>query len=243
MLRRREAALRASYERNRDLAGRLIASQEVERERIARDLHDDLSQNLALLNMDLDQLTRRIGSESKDLADLAREASRRAAEIAHDIHQLSHQLHPSRLKTLGLIQAMHGVCRDMGAQYNITVDFTHEGVPPAVGSSTALCLYRILQEALHNVIKHSGARRAAVRLSRDDRTLYMQIADQGIGFNPDAFEARGLGLVSMSERVNHLGGQLVIRSAPGEGTRIGVRVPLVVDNAAPSVIEQAAESA
>jgi len=201
-----------------------------------------LSQKLALLNIDLDQLTRRLDSQAPDLVDLAQESSRRAAEIASYIHELSHQLHPSRLKVLGLIQAMQGVCYDVGAQHDIEVDFTHAGVPPSVSPATSLCLYRITQEALHNVAKHSGSRRAAVRLSVEQGHLYLQIADQGVGFEPDSFEGAGLGLVSMSERVNHLGGRLIIRSARGAGTRIGVRVPLVVSSDV-GALEQTAESA
>jgi signal transduction histidine kinase len=171
MLHRREADLRVSYERNRALAGRLIDSQELERERIARDLHDDLSQKLAVLNIELDQLTRRLETDAPHLVDAAQETSHRAAEIASDVHDLSHQLHPSRLKVLGLIQAMQGVCRDVGNQHGISVDFSHEGVPSGVSPATSLCLYRITQEALHNVAKHSGARRAAVRLSREQGLL------------------------------------------------------------------------
>jgi signal transduction histidine kinase len=243
MLHKRETDLRASYDRNRALAGRLIASQEIERERIARDLHDDLSQKLAVLNIDLDQLTRRLETDAPHLVEAARETSRRSAEIASDVHDLSHQLHPSRLKVLGLIQAMQGVCRDLGAQHNIAVDFTHEGVPSGVSPATSLCLYRITQEALHNVAKHSGARRASVRLSREQGVLYLQIADQGVGFKPETFDGVGLGLVSMSERVNHLGGRLVIRAAPGAGTRIGVRVPLVVGSDAANDVSRTAESA
>jgi signal transduction histidine kinase len=243
MLHRREADLRVSYERNRALAGRLIASQELERERIARDLHDDLSQKLAVLNIDLDQLTRGLERDAPHLVATAQETSRRAAEIASDVHDLSHQLHPSRLKVLGLIQAMQGVCRDVGNQHGIVVDFSHEGVPSGVSPATSLCLYRITQEALHNVAKHSGSRRAAVRLSREQGLLYLQIADQGVGFEPESFDGSGLGLVSMNERVNHLGGRLIIRSAPGAGTRIGVRVPLVVGADVPADLGRAAETA
>jgi signal transduction histidine kinase len=243
MLHRREADLRVSYERNRALAGRLIDSQELERERIARDLHDDLSQKLAVLNIELDQLTRRLETDAPHLVDAAQETSHRAAEIASDVHDLSHQLHPSRLKVLGLIQAMQGVCRDVGNQHGISVDFSHEGVPSGVSPATSLCLYRITQEALHNVAKHSGARRAAVRLSREQGLLYLQIADQGVGFEPASFDGAGLGLVSMTERVNHLGGRLIIRSAPGAGTRIGVRVPLVVGTDVAADVHPTAETA
>ncbi len=243
MLHRRESALRASNDRNRDLAGRLIASQEAERERIARELHDDLSQKLALLNIDLDQLTRRLAGRDADLAEEARATSQRAAEIAGDVHELSHQLHPSKLKMLGLIRAMESVCRDVAVQTDLVVDFTHEGVPATVSPATSLCLYRILQEALHNVAKHSGATRAEVRLVRDRDTIFMRIDDQGAGFDPEALESTGLGLVSMRERVNHLGGRLTIGSARGAGTRIGVHLPLVLAVESRSQLARAAESA
>jgi len=227
MLRRREADLRASYEQNRDLAGRLIASQEAERERLARDLHDDLSQKLAYLSIELDQLKNHLASRSDPLASRANDAAGRAGEIAADVHALSHHLHPSRLRVLGLVPAIDGVCREIGVQHGIDVDFTHDRVPETVPPAIALCLYRILQEGLHNVAKHSGARRAAVRLSREDGLLNLQIADQGVGFDADAIQAHGsgLGLVSMRERVHYLGGRMVIRSSIGIGTRVGVRVP------------------
>ena len=178
-----------------------------------------------------------------DLAEDARATSRRAAEIASDVHELSHQLHPSKLKMLGLIRAMESVCRDVAVQHDIVVDFTHEGVPATVSPATSLCLYRILQEALHNVAKHSGATRAEVRLVRDRDTIFMRIDDQGAGFDPEALEGTGLGLVSMRERVNHLGGRLTIGSARGAGTRIGVHLPLVLGVESRSELAQTAESA
>ena len=243
MLTRRESALKASHDRNRDLAGRLIDSQEAERERIARELHDNLSQKLALLNIELDQLTRRLEGRHADLADDARAAGVRAAEIATDIHDLSHQLHPSKLRVLGLIRAMEGICRDMAIQHDIVVDFTHEGVPANVAPATSLCLYRILQEALHNVAKHSAATRAEVRLVRDRETIYLRIDDQGTGFDPERLDGTGLGLVSMRERVNHLGGRLSIGSAPGDGTRIGVYLPLTIGVESRPEMIRSAESA
>jgi len=243
MLTRRESALKASHDRNRDLAGRLIDSQEAERERIARELHDNLSQKLALLNIELDQLTRRLEGRHADLADDARAAGVRAAEIATDIHDLSHQLHPSKLRVLGLIRAMEGICRDMAIQHDIVVDFMHEGVPANVAPATSLCLYRILQEALHNVAKHSAATRAEVRLVRDRETIYLRIDDQGTGFDPERLDGTGLGLVSMRERVNHLGGRLSIGSAPGDGTRIGVYLPLTIGVESRPEMIRSAESA
>jgi signal transduction histidine kinase len=243
MLNRRDTALRASHDRNRDLAGRLIASQEAERERIARELHDDLSQKLALLNIDLDQLTQRLEVRASDLAHDARETTKRASEIAADVHELSHQLHPSKLKMLGLTRAMESVCREMGVQHDVDVDFTHEGVPNSVSPATALCLYRILQEALHNVAKHSGATHADVRLVRDRGALFLRIDDSGAGFEPELREHTGLGLVSMRERVNHLGGRLSISSAPGAGTQIAVHVPLMPGVERQPEMARSAESA
>jgi PAS domain S-box-containing protein len=233
--RRNEAALiqhadslRASHERIQDLAGRLIASQEAERQRIARDLHDDLSQKLALLNIDIDLLARGTQAPGGEWSARVRTISRRTREIASDLHRLSHELHPTKLQVLGLVAAIQSVCHDVSNQHEIIVEFAHEGVPKNVPVQASLCLYRITQEALHNVVKHSGAKHAAVRLSTQNNFLYLEIADQGVGFTPAGFENSGLGLVSMRERTNFLGGRFVIHSGPGLGTRLGVRIPLDV---------------
>jgi PAS domain S-box-containing protein len=233
--RRNEAALmqhaeslRASHERIQDLAGRLIASQEAERQRIARDLHDDLSQKLALLNIDIDLLSRSALAPGGEWSARVRTISRRTREIASDLHRLSHELHPTKLQVLGLVAAIQSVCHDVSNQHEIIVEFAHEGVPKHVPVPASLCLYRITQEALHNVVKHSGAKHAAVRLSTQNNFLYLEIADQGVGFTAAGFENSGLGLVSMRERTNFLGGRFVIHSGPGLGTRLGVRIPLDV---------------
>jgi len=223
-LEERERQLHDTNARNHDLAGRLIAAQEAERRRVARELHDDLSQKLALLSIDADLLRTR--SPARQSAQV-KEISDRAIEIASDIHRLSHQLHPAKLGAIGLVASLAALCRDASAQHHIAVEFTHGDVPIGVSADVSLCLYRITQEALHNVTKHSGAKRAAVRIARDADELTLQIADQGVGFMPRDSERGGLGLVSMRERVSFIGGQIVIHSAPGQGTRIGVRVPLV----------------
>jgi PAS domain S-box-containing protein len=222
-LRTTGAALRESYQRVEDLAGRLIASQEAERKRIARDLHDDLSQKLALLSMEIEQLPRH---PAEQLGDRVRFIAERAGEIATDVHHLAYQLHPAKLESLGLAAAMTGYCRDISSQHDLQVSFAHGQLPADVAPDVALCLYRILQEALHNVIRHSGRREASVDLRVYGGALEMRIADPGRGFTPAAHDRTGLGLVSMRERVNFIGGALVIHSAPGAGTRIGVRVPL-----------------
>jgi signal transduction histidine kinase len=226
-LRTADEALRNSDAHARDLAGRLIAAQEAERKRIALDLHDDLSQKLALLSIDIDQLDRSSRAEAPyDLSSRLHDISARAGEIASDVHGLSHQLHPSKLEVLGLSAATQGFCREISTQYDVAIVFEVSDVPRIVDPEVALCAFRIVQEAVHNVVKHSGAREAHVSLSRAGDDLDLRIADTGRGFLPSECERTGLGLVSMRERVHYVGGTLMVHSAPGRGTRIGVRIPL-----------------
>jgi signal transduction histidine kinase len=235
VLRTKEKVLRASYERIQDLAGRLIAAQEVERKRIARDLHDDLSQKLALLSLDVDLLSGSDGIKSGNAVVRVHAISTRAREISRHVHDLSHELHPSMLETVGLVAATRGWCREISRQYDLDITFEHAGVAPDVPPPVALCLFRIVQEAMHNVVKHSDAKKASVRVSQNEGGLRLQVADEGRGFSLTNTERAGLGLVSMRERVNHLGGEIAILTAPGQGTRIDVRIPIVrdVENAEP----------
>jgi signal transduction histidine kinase len=222
-----DEALHDSYARLQDLAGRLIAAQEAERQRIARDLHDDLSQKLALLALDIERVHRSFRNRTPDeLSSHLQHVSGRIGEIASDIHLLSHQLHPSKLEVLGLSAATEAFCRDVSSQHAMSIDFETADVPRLVHPDVALCVFRIVQEAVHNVVKHSGARAASVRLSCLDGTLDLHIADAGRGFVPSEHERTGLGLVSMRERVHYVGGQVAVHSAPGRGTRIVVNIPL-----------------
>ena len=221
----REVELRQTNERNRHLAGRLIASQEAERRRIARELHDDLSQRLALLKVDLEQLRSTQAATVTEIDARVKTISDQTTEIAGEVRRLSHQLHPARLEVLGLVSAVDAVCRDTSRQHGIAVEFTHNEIPRQVDPDLALCLYRITQEALHNVVRHSGTTRASVGIRHDHGDLTLQIEDRGSGFvQPDDGHA-GLGLVSMRERVAFLKGTIAIHSVPGEGTRIEVCVP------------------
>jgi PAS domain S-box-containing protein len=213
-----------ALELNRVLAGRLIVSQEAERQRIARELHDDLSQKVSLLNIDVDQLSRELPfQEYRARLD---HVSSQAEEIASGLYELSHALHPSRLHTLGLVESIRLLCHEVSQKGDLNVIFREAVLPEPVDPSVSLCLYRITQEALHNAGKHSRAREASVRLEPDGDGIHLEIADSGIGFDPVAANHAGLGLVSMRERVGVLKGQLVIQAVPGNGTRIGVRVPL-----------------
>jgi PAS domain S-box-containing protein len=207
---------------NRHLAGRLIASQEVERKRIARELHDDLSQKIALLNIQLD---RAAASKPELVTAQLKRISGEIGEIATTVHNLSRQLHPSKLETLGLVAAIQSACRELSIERGVHIVFTHDGVPDTVDPDISLCLYRIVQEALHNISRHSQALEGRVHLAFKDGTLQLQISDSGVGFDASA-QHDGLGLISMRERVAFVRGLMSMDSSPGMGTRIDVQVPL-----------------
>ena len=211
-------------ELNRDLARRLISRQEVERQRIARELHDDISQRIALMNVEIDQIAAAVGSD--DLRARLHRLHDKAGEIAVDVHHMSYELHPSRLRTLGLVAGLQSLCRDTSTQRELRVTFTHDPMPPSIDEHISLCLYRIVQEALHNVVRHSQSSEARVSVTCDDRHISLRVADAGIGFDQAHIPDAGLGLVSMRERVASLNGQLAIHAAPGSGTTVTVRLPI-----------------
>src|SRR5262249_50081193 len=153
--------------------------------------------------------------------------SAQVKELSSSVHDLSHQLHPSKLEQLGLVSTVKGLCKELKQHQGLEVTFTHRDVPEPIPEAAALCLYRIVQEALRNVIKHAGTRYAAVELSGSPDRVHLRVSDAGTGFDPSANHRNGgLGLVSMRERLNLVGGKLVIHSRPGGGTRIDVCVPL-----------------
>jgi signal transduction histidine kinase len=217
-----QAELRASYDRIRDLGGRLLRAQETERSRIARELHDDVSQQIALLAIDL-ELLNTAGGESTEKQ--AAEAMTRAQSIAKSVHDLSHRLHPAKLRLLGLVAALEALRREL-SRAELPIAFTHDGVPENLSPEVTLCLFRIVQEALQNALKHSKANEVFVRLHGGPDRLVLTIADDGVGFDVDADEGKGLGLISMRERLETLAGKMDVRSARGNGTRIEVTVPI-----------------
>ena len=148
----------------------------------------------------------------------------RAREVSSALHDLSHQLHPAKLEQLGLIAAVRGLCKELAQHHGLDVKFTHSGLSEAVPAPTALCLYRIVQEALRNVVRHANTTHAVVELSSSPAGLRLRVSDDGVGFDPDAGRA-GLGLVSMRERLYLVGGRLEIDTRPGGGTRLDVVVP------------------
>jgi PAS domain S-box-containing protein len=224
--RRAEDGLRANRRELQLLAGQLIEAQEAERRRIARELHDDLNQGLALLAVDIDLLGQRPPGSTAELRKRIHALSARVKELSSAVHDLSHQLHPSKLEHLGLVAGVRGLCQEMCRHHGVEVEFAHRDVPDEIPEATALCLYRIAQEALRNVVKHGRTDRATVELTGTPGGLRLQVRDPGVGFDPSAPGNGGLGLVSMRERLSLVGGQMVIDTRPAGGTRIDVRVPL-----------------
>ncbi len=222
--RRAEADLRESQRELKSLAGHLIRVQEQERRRVARELHDDINQSLALLCVELDLLAQRPPATPAGVAEQARAIAARAREASGAVHDLSRQLHPVKLEHLGLVAAVRGLCAELAQHHAMEVEFTHHGVPESVPAPTSLCLYRIAQEALRNVVRHAGTARAAVELGGSPAGLRLLVRDDGVGFDPRAGPA-GLGLVSMRERLHLVGGRLAIDARPGGGTRLDAFVP------------------
>ncbi len=209
------------------LSGMLINAHEDERSRLASELHDDFSQRLALLSLGLETAAEIIPASPEEANRQLQELMNSASELGADLHTLSHRLHSSTLERLGLAPGVAAFCKEFTAQHGMQVVFSHQDVPRSVSPDIALCLFRVVQEALRNVKKHSEAARAEVQLEALDRTLHLSIADDGKGFDIQPLsDGRGLGLWSMQERVRLLGGQFEIHSETHRGTRIDVRVSL-----------------
>ena len=216
-----QIALQKSYERVRDLGSRLLNAQESERSRIAGELHDDISQQLAVLNIDLQTLRQTVRGPG---AALCAEAGTLVQDITTSVRDLSHRLHPVRLGLLGLVGALDGLRREM-AQPGVSITFTHENIPSTFPSDLTLCLFRIAQEALQNACKYSRARNVSVDLRVLPEGIALTIVDDGVGFDVEAVWGRGLGLISAQERIEGIGGTLEVVSSPGAGTRLEVRAP------------------
>jgi signal transduction histidine kinase len=209
----------------KNLSGRLINASEEERKHIARELHDDLAQRLSLVCMDLS--LREAESQNSALSACSlKQSLQQLTEIVTDVHNLSHQLHSSKLQMLGLEVALREVCQQLARQNKIQIQLTTEHVPFPLPEDLALCFYRVAQEALSNSVKHSGSERAEVRVRADAGALIMIIRDYGAGFDPST-AANGLGLATMRERLRLLEGELVVSSKPGAGTEVTARARLV----------------
>jgi signal transduction histidine kinase len=208
-----------------ELAGRLISAQEAERSRIGRELHDHVSQRLGILAIKIDQL-RLNGTDGSALGSALDELRGQTIEITDDIHGLSHRLHSSMLDHLGIVPALQRLVKECSSRYAIPISFTHAAAPAHLPPEAALCIFRVVEESLTNIGKHSQAAQAQVDLTIDVSGSRLKIADQGVGFDPAILETKaGLGFVSMRERLRLVQGTIRIDSAPSKGTRIDVSVP------------------
>jgi signal transduction histidine kinase len=208
-----------------DLAGKLLSAQEDERRRLARELHDDFSQRLALLSVGLQELNSGFSPGMEQERALASALHSDLQDLAADVHDLSHRLHSHILELHGLEGALKNICSSVSHQHRIAVEVHSDGMPELPGE-VKLCLFRVAQEAISNALKHGHARRIDVFLRRQEDCFSLQVRDDGIGFDL-ARPAEGLGLASMRERVRFVGGRLEIKSHPDEGTELNATVPLI----------------
>jgi signal transduction histidine kinase len=201
--------------------------QEAEQKRLARELHDGLNQQLALVSVALEKLHLEIRSRAKPLQKRTEELIDGVARISDDVHRMAYRLHPAVLEKLGLPAALETECRDFSKSEGIQVAFEQHNEGPSLSEHVSLCLYRVAQETLRNIARHSGARKAEVSLTILPDQVRLRIRDSGAGFDLDNLgKTRGLGLVSMEERVHQVNGTLTIDSNPSKGTRVEVTVSL-----------------
>jgi signal transduction histidine kinase len=221
--------LQASNTQITHLFGRLIAAQETERGRIARDLHDDVSQRIAGISIQISSIKNRLHRQfpEAEVADSLSSLQQRTFELANEIRHLSHDLHPSRLQHTGLVSALTEVCSDFEKQHLIAVTFSAKPDISPIDAEAALCLYRVTQEALRNVAKHAEAQRVTVTLTDTADAVQLSIGDDGKGFDLGSARGKGggLGLVSMDERVRLLRGHMEIATLPRGGTLMQVQIP------------------
>jgi len=208
------------------LGGRLLEAQEEERARIARDLHDDICQQLSLLGIELGKLAD-LPLESGDFRDQTKELQKQALEILKNVGVISHELHSSKLDLLGLTVAVRSLCEEFAESYGVKVDFAEKDLPAQLPKDVSICLFRVAQEALRNALKHSQAGHFQVQLTGTPGVVHLLVRDQGVGFDPEtAMHQRGLGLISMRERLTLVGGTMEIRSKRGGGAEIHSSIPV-----------------
>jgi PAS domain S-box-containing protein len=205
---------------------RLIEAHEEERVWIARELHDDIVQRIALLEVELELCDQQADDATTGVHDHIRQACLRLSDLATDIQALSHRLHSSKLEYLGLAAAAKGFCRELSEQRNVRIEFKNSDVPNELPNEISLCLFRVLQEALQNAVRHSGAQNFVVEVYGTQDGIRLAVSDSGIGFDSrHAINGRGLGLISMRERLRLVNGELSIKSEPGRGTTVLASVP------------------
>jgi PAS domain S-box-containing protein len=216
---------RHAEERLRQLSSHLVQAQDDERARVARELHDDVNQRLAVLAMQLQEL-KRSSLNSRSHIQKIEALSKLTSEIATDVRKVSHRLHPAVLDFLGLVDALAEFCDEFGKLNDMNVEFVHHKVARNLPKPMTLCLYRVAQEAVRNAQKHSGCRQVRVELVGGANGIRLRVTDSGAGFDLASVRGDTLGLVSMTERVRSLGGEFLVQSRPGAGTTVEAHVPL-----------------
>ena len=207
------------------LSAGLLNKLEAERSRIARELHDDISQQLAVVALELDALPSLTSSAPAQLRQAIATLAQRVRSVAADVQHVTRGLHPVRLEYLGLVPAVQALGHDM-EHYGLRIDVSRSNWPDELPAAVALSLYRVTQEALHNAAKHSGADAVQVTFQGSETTLRLTVSDAGVGFEPHRTDTMsGLGLMSMRQRLRAVGGTLSVHSAPGHGTRIQAVLP------------------
>ena len=210
----------------KDFGGRLIAAQEEERKRVARELHDDFNQRLAVLSIELEQLGQKI-EKPATLRKSVKRLQGQVKDISAEIHRLSYRLHPAKLDHLGLAAAVKSLCSEIADNKQMKVDFRQTGFPATLPKDVTLCVFRIAQEGLRNCVKHSRAELVRVVLTKTKHAVRLTVTDNGCGFETKSgLTEKGLGFISMKERLHILGGEIDVYSKPTRGTRIEVMVPL-----------------
>jgi PAS domain S-box-containing protein len=225
------------------VSGQLIEAQEKERSRIARDLHDDICQRLALLSMELAQTNRSSSGSPEALKKNLESIQKHCSEIAGDVQSLSHQLHSSKLDYLGIVTAIRGFCGEFSKRHQVDIEFTESNVPTDLPKDVSLSLFRVAQEALQNAVKYSGVSQFSIDLSGMEDGIRLVVSDAGAGFDVgEAKKNRGLGLLSMQERIHLVHGSFSVESKPWQGTRIMAAVPLVAQKEGPPEDEDVKET-
>ena len=219
--------LRNAQEALSEMSRKLVQAQEKERSRIARELHDDINQRLAMLGIELEQLQ----ENPSEVRSRVQELRKQTTELSNDVQALSHDLHSSQLEYLGVVAGMKSWCKEFGERQGMQID-CRQDVRSTLPQEIGLCLFRVVQEALHNASKHSGVKHIEVQLHEESGQIHLTIRDLGKGFDVEAAKkGRGLGLTSMQERVRLVNGTIEIQSKPRAGTTVHVRVPFASENA------------
>ncbi|MHC5074629.1 MAG: sensor histidine kinase [Planctomycetota bacterium] len=222
----RTTELAKSRETLRMLTGQLISVQEEERRRLARELHDDLTQRLAILAIDIGKLEAQVTSDSNTFTPKLKDIKQRIIDLSADVHDISRQLHPSIIDDLGLRQAIQSECTNFTKREGILINYHSKEIPSKIPKQISVCLFRVVQESLRNVARHANVKQANVSLLNDNNDIILTIEDSGVGFDINKDHKMGLGLVSMQERVNLIKGSFSIKSEPGRGTKIMVSASL-----------------